>query len=119
MTVRMININNNAVSLFAGPTDANTAQYRRPYSRAAGSFVDVPGDAGGDAAQMHSTATRSAGDSPGNLSMTGLYIVGSSGPTASRPKNAQIGNLHVDSTLNAVVMFDGASWRNLLTGAVV
>ncbi|MBR0910817.1 hypothetical protein [Bradyrhizobium japonicum] len=120
MTMRMLNINNNAVvNAAAGPTDIGTAQARRYYSCAAGAFVDVPGFATGDAAQISSSATRTSGDTPGSLSVTGLFTVGSSGPTSSRPGNPSLRDLHVDTTLSAVVVFDGASWRNPLTGAVV
>ncbi|MDD1522623.1 hypothetical protein [Bradyrhizobium ottawaense] len=118
MTMRLLNINNNAVTTFAGPTDIGTAQSRRFYSCAAGAFVDVPGFATGDAAAMASSATRTSGDNPGSLSVTGLFMLGSSGPTSSRPGNPNLRDLHIDTTLSAVVVFDGANWRNPLTGAV-
>jgi len=49
-----------------------------------------------------------------------------SGPTASRPAtrlsepyNAYPGFFYLDTTLDLVIMFDGATWRNPVTGAAV
>lgn len=67
-------------------------------------FIDVPGDATGDAAAIASG---------------GFVNIGSSGPTSARPTNAKPGAWHVDTTLGEAVVFDGASWRNPVTGVAV
>src|SRR5258706_8359221 len=98
MTIRMLNVNNTAVSAFAGPSDAGveTHQARRSYACAAGSFVDVPGDAVGDAAA---------------LANQGFIALGSSGTTSARPTaNLKAGVWHIDSTLGFAVVFDGSNW---------
>lgn len=41
------------------------------------------------------------------------------GPSSGNPITAAPGEPFVDTTLNAVVMFDGVGWRNVLTGAAV
>jgi hypothetical protein len=77
-------------------------QSRRWYTIAAGSFADVPGDMTGDAAALASQ---------------GFAAVAASGSTANRPKGIAPGFLYVDTTLSAVVAFDGTNWRNVVTGA--
>lgn len=39
--------------------------------------------------------------------------------TAGRPASIAKDAFMIDSTLNAVIQFDGVSWRNTLTGAIV
>ncbi len=82
--------------------------YGRTYSCAVGATLDV---ADQDAAQMVLNGWHSSG-----LVMT----------TANRPAIAYganplfpKGTYMIDSTLNAVIMYDGTQWRNVLTGAVV
>jgi hypothetical protein len=52
----------------------------------------------------------------------GLLQVGnSSGTTAQRPTGSGAlfpGWIHIDTTLSAVVVFDGTNWRNPITGAI-
>lgn len=62
------------------------------------------------------------------LIANGWLRVGTVGPTASRPSSsiastvgvylAQAGSQHMDTTLGALVIHDGTTWRNPLTGAV-
>jgi len=67
-------------------------------------FLDLPGDATGDAATIVSQ---------------GFLAVGSSGATSSRPSNPKAGAWHVDTTLGYAVVFDGTYWRNPVSGASV
>jgi hypothetical protein len=62
------------------------------------------------------------------LAANGWTKVAFSGPTSARPTvNAANGPYYVasrsmffvDTTLNAVIVFDGATWRNPITGASV
>lgn len=75
----------------------------RLYSCAVGSTIDVPGfDAyimlanGWLASAAHSTGT-----------------------TANRPVNPKKGTQFLDTTLGALIVFDGKTWRNHQTGAAV
>lgn len=94
------------VSLGAQTTKVNG----RTYTAAPGTFLDVP-DAD---AQVHAAA--------------GWTKVAFSGPTGARPTTnasggpygvASRGMFFVDTTLSAVIVFDGATWRNPITGAAV
>jgi hypothetical protein len=57
------------------------------------------------------------------LSANGWIDCGVSGPTSARPSSAVapnplfVGCEFIDTTVNAVLRFDGASWRNVITGA--
>jgi hypothetical protein len=82
----------------------------RSYSAAPGTVVDVP-DADGQV-----------------LAAAGWTKVAFSGPTTSRPTtSAANGNYFLaarglsflDTTLNALIVFDGLTWRNPATGAAV
>lgn len=42
---------------------------------------------------------------------------GGSGTTAQRPSSPKAGTSYHDTTLGAIVKFDGKAWRNALTGA--
>jgi hypothetical protein len=62
------------------------------------------------------------------LAANGWVKVGWSGPTTARPPANQVtaapyfavpGCHFVDTTLAAVIVFDGATWRNPVTGAAV
>jgi hypothetical protein len=59
------------------------------------------------------------------LSANGWVDCGQSGPTGARPTSAVAayplvaGVQYVDTTLNAVIRYDGSAWRNVLTGASV
>jgi hypothetical protein len=67
--------------------------------------LDVPGPPDADAAALASQ---------------GYAIIAMSGTTASRPNGTayvKAGVLYIDTTLNAVLVFDGLVWRNVLTGA--
>ena len=79
---------------------------QRAYVSTVGTPIDVTGDMAGDA---------------GMLVNQGYVALGTSGPTTSRPtgSNLRTGALHIDTTLNAAVIWDGANWRNPITGASV
>jgi len=59
------------------------------------------------------------------LAANGWLSIGQSGTTAQRPTAnpsagayvAQPGTVYVDTTLAAVIVWDGTTWRNVLTGA--
>lgn len=59
----------------------------------------------------------------GGLAANGWIDAGQSGPTSARPATAVgpnpifVGCLYIDTTLNAVIRWDGANWRNIITGA--
>jgi hypothetical protein len=80
----------------------------RPYSASPGAVLDVL-------------------DIDANIMLANGWVCGiPSGPTTSRPKtrlNAPYdvgpGFLFVDTTLAAVIIWDGATWRNVITGAAV
>jgi hypothetical protein len=46
-------------------------------------------------------------------------LVGTSGPTTARPTYPKPGVVFVDTTIPAVIAWDGAAWRNLASGAIV
>lgn len=83
----------------------------RSYTAGAGQYIDALGDpASGDAATLGSQ---------------GFIAICASGPTSSRPNFATssvgIGVrdvLFLDTTLGKIVVFDGASWRDPVTGAI-
>lgn len=75
---------------------------QRPYTAVAGTIVAViPAD---DVVQMQSR---------------GWMLLPGSGTTAQRPTGPSLtpGTLFVDSTVPATVVWDGANWRNVTTGA--
>ncbi len=81
----------------------------RQYSCAAGSTIDVHDDTG---APFDETALASNGWTP--TSTLGV------GPTSARPTSvAKARDTFVDTTLGALIVFDGATWRNPVTGAAV
>jgi hypothetical protein len=93
-----------SVTAWAGGGDP-VAGGRRYYSCNAGSFVDVPGDPSGDAAVLTSQ---------------GFVLVGMAGATNQRPTSTgylKPGQIYVDTTLNAVLVWTGVGWVSALTGA--
>jgi len=75
---------------------------QRVYPATVGVPLDIPGDFTGDAAA---------------LANQGFFAVGTSGPTSARPAtNLKPGALHVDTGINQVVVWDGSTWRNPITG---
>lgn len=82
----------------------------RSYSASAGGFIDAVGDpTSGDAS---------------TLSSQGFILICQSGPTASRPNFATttvgVGMrdvLFLDTTISKIVVWDGAAWRDPVTGA--
>jgi hypothetical protein len=61
-----------------------------------------------------------------NSAPAGYAAVGIGGPTANRPKASDpgvtgsgvtVGAPYLDTTISAVVVWDGAAWRNPFTGA--
>jgi hypothetical protein len=112
VTTRMIPANGNTggvVTGWAGPGDIGGVASRRYYN-AGGSFaafIDVPGDPSGDASLLTSQ---------------GFIYCGASGPTSARPTSQgwlKPGLIYVDTTLNAVIVWDSFVWKSVLTGAVV
>ncbi|AHY52476.1 hypothetical protein BJS_05962 [Bradyrhizobium japonicum SEMIA 5079] len=83
---------------------------QRAYASTVGVPIDLPGDitngyvANGDAAA---------------LANRGFIVVGTVGPTTARPQYPRAGDRHIDLTLSVEVVYDGANWRNPVTGAVV
>ena len=60
------------------------------------------------------------------LGANGWQIIALVGTTAQRPNNPSMtpampfaGQEYVDTTLGAVIVFDGTTWRNAITGAAV
>ena len=102
MTVRMIPINPGGGSVTGWAGSPENRLDRRYYIATAGQTVDVTD---GDQTTVNSQGFAQVGDS--------------SGPTSSRPNNLYLrpGWTHIDTTIPAVVAWDGANWRNVLTGA--
>ena len=75
----------------------------RSYSCAIGATVDVPDF---DAAVM-------AGNGWTHCA------AGGSGATSSRPVNPKRGTIFNDTTLGYLIVWEGANWRNAVTGAAV
>jgi hypothetical protein len=98
MTIRMFATLNTTGTI--GGSAGTPAQ--RAYPATVGQPIDVPGDLTGDAAA---------------LANQGFVALGTSGPTPARPtSNVRPGAIHVDTGINAVVFWDGATWRSPLTG---
>ncbi|BDU77993.1 hypothetical protein [Mesoterricola sediminis] len=60
------------------------------------------------------------------LGANGWNILGRVGPTSQRPLNNSTvprepfaGMEYIDTTLGALIIFDGSAWRNAATGAIV
>jgi hypothetical protein len=101
-TIRMLPRGGGTVTAWIGPND-NVAG-RTYYTAAANGTVDVACDA----------------SAASNLASQGLIQFGdSSGATSTRPsyENQRPGWVHVDTTLNLIVMWNGAGWVNPVTGA--
>jgi len=77
---------------------------QRAYATTVGTPIDVPGDMTGDAEQ---------------LANQGFAVIAQSGTTALRPNSPKPGTPYVDTSLNAFIFWDGANWRNAVTGASV
>jgi hypothetical protein len=75
--------------------------YGHAYSAAPGSTVDAP--------SSHADV----------LTSNSWIRAGRSSTTATRPTDQRVGEMIVDTTLGAVVIWDGATWRNPATGAAV
>jgi hypothetical protein len=110
LTCRMLpaNVSGGTVTAYAGgPNPADPS--RRYYSASPGSFVDVSGPAGdGDAAMVASQGflpVCSSGTTALRLQLTGVFF--------------KAGQLFLDTTLGLVILFDGVTWRNPVTGAAV
>jgi hypothetical protein len=97
--VRMLPVKGSATGWAGSPSNA---QGRRSYSASAGQFVDLP--------ELDADAIKSSG----------FFAVGGVGPTLDRPNNRYLtpGFLYVDTDLSLVIAWDGADWRNPITGAV-
>ena len=75
----------------------------RTYSATAGGFLDVPDF---DAAVMLANGwVRGAG--------------GGSGATAARPVKPPVNTVFMDTSLSLLIVWDGKTWRNKITGAAV
>ncbi|WP_298363428.1 hypothetical protein [uncultured Bradyrhizobium sp.] len=104
MTIRLLNTNNVPATGINPPGNPMNA---KSYGIAPGGFLDVVG--------VDEAATL-LGQRNG---LAGFFQVGTSGPATSRPVNVTPGAIHIDTTLSKVVTFDGSSWRDPVTGAVV
>jgi hypothetical protein len=78
---------------------------QRKYTFTAGSFLDVPDFD----AQMLAHAGH----------IIGASRSGSVGPTSGRPSAPGRGDQYTDTTVGAIIIFNGSSWVNSTTGAVV
>jgi hypothetical protein len=68
----------------------------RTYASTPGSALDVPAfDAGA-------------------LTSNSWVYAGAVGPSTARPASPSPGNMFIDTTLNAVVVFDGATWQTVV-----
>jgi hypothetical protein len=83
---------------------------QRVYSAAGGSFIDALG-------------SPDAGDAA-SLSSQGFIPICASGPTSSRPAFATTtvgvgarGVFYLDTTIPKIVVWDGANWRDPVTGS--
>jgi len=106
MAIRLLSKNNAAVSASLNPGPAFNQQNATFFNVAPGGFLDAAVD----------PIAASA------LVSQGLLQVGnSSGSTAQRPTGSGAlfpGWIHIDTTLSAVVVWDGSNWRAPLTGAI-
>jgi hypothetical protein len=103
ITTRMLPLNGSQQSGCIGAGAGTPIQ--RSYSASGGGFIDAVGDPGVDASTLVSQ---------------GFIAIGGSGTTAQRPNGAGFlkpGFVYVDTTLSLVVVWDGANWRNPVTGA--
>jgi hypothetical protein len=103
ITTRMLPLNGTQQTGNIGAGTGNPIL--RSYGAAAGGFIDAIGDPSGDAATLVSQ---------------GFLLIGGSGTTAQRPNGAGFlkpGFLYCDTTASLVVVWDGVSWRNPITGA--
>ena len=78
---------------------------QRAYTATGGGFIDTLGDPSADAS---------------TLTSQGFLLIGGSGTTAQRPNGAGFlrpGFVYVDETIELVVVWDGANWRNPVTAA--
>jgi hypothetical protein len=84
----------------------------RAYTANRGQVIDVPGDPTGDAAVLLNYSDPNPGG--------GKYfaLIGQSGTTAARPTSPTPGMQFVDTTAAIVVAWDGANWRNVVSGAI-
>lgn len=82
--------------------------FGRTYNVAVGSTADVPDQ---DAAQLSANGWHSHGQ----VVTTANRPTVANGANPVYPKGVPL----IDSTLNAVIIFDGVQWRNMLTGALV
>ncbi len=89
------------------------APSQRSYSATQGQLIDVPGDLAGDAGSLLGYSTSS------NTGGPYFVLIASSGPTTGRPTYPTPGQSFVDTTVGAVIAYDGASWRNVVTGSIV
>jgi hypothetical protein len=104
ITTRMLPLNGSTQTGNIGCGSGNPVL--RSYSATAGGYIDAIGDpTSGDAA---------------SLTSQGFITIGASGTTAQRPTGAGFlkpSFVYVDTTLALVVVWDGANWRNPVTGA--
>jgi hypothetical protein len=53
------------------------------------------------------------------LTANGWMRIGRSAATSARPTDQRVGEMILDTTLDAVIIWDGATWRNPATGSAV
>lgn len=101
-TVRMLPVNGNATGWAGSPSNVAA---RRSYTATPGQTIDATDE-----------------EDASTLTSQGFIVIGGSGTTAARPTTTGLikpGYFYVDTTLNLVIVWDGANWRNPVTGAAV
>ena len=94
---------------------ASIVIHGRTYTTALAAFADMPD---------HDAVVAAGNGWTPVLGMTG-GMSAQVGATAARPKHptgdprAARGQVFIDTTLGAVIVYDGTVWRNVLTGAAV
>ena len=108
ITTRMIPLAGQSVTGNIGAGAGNPVL--RSYSATAGGFIDAVGDPGSGDATV--------------LASQGFLPICMSGPTTSRPNFAtttvgvlQRNVLYLDTTISKVIVWDGANWRDPVTGS--
>jgi hypothetical protein len=104
ITTRMLPAGGGSVTGYIGAGAGCPIQ--RAYTATGGGFIDALGDP-------------NSGDAS-SLSSQGFLLIAASGTTAQRPNGMGIqkpGFLYVDTTIAKVVVWDGANWRDPVTGS--
>lgn len=79
----------------------------RTYSATKGGVIDVSGDVNGDVQTLLSARD----PLPGGTNY--FVLLGQSGPTSARPTYPVAGQPFIDTTVGAMLWFDGSAWRDV------